>query len=469
MRLLLAVFLLGAPLCVWSLQARTVCQYAMKGENCFQFNSHFATFQEAEEICRSKGGQLASIRNYYENQIISLCQYAKKGESCFQFNSHFATFQEAEEICRSKGGQLASIRNYYENQIISHWSTAEFTPTTSGSVAPSRIRSGAGRTDSDSLMTTSPMRKISKRPSSPACPWKRPPPGTTEPHESYRLVHGGVHSNYFWIGGSFASSQWSWADGFRFTYDNFANAEDLKAPEFTCLSVEATTAWDYRAPWVPLSCDTTAPFICELAHAGEVTNPPTVVTKAPTQKPTTTTKAPTTTTTQAPPTTTTTTTPAPTTTTTTTTQKPTTTTTTQVPTTTTTRKQPSCEGYRRACFNGHLYLVNPHRLSWLEAEKQCRAKGGHLSSILSKEESEFFASLVSNYFLGFDVWIGGRRIGPNSFEWVDGSKWDYSNFHEEQPNDLHNNDCLEVFDASHEKWANYDCAREYPSICKVPL
>uniref|UniRef100_A0A1I7ZDP5 C-type lectin domain-containing protein n=1 Tax=Steinernema glaseri TaxID=37863 RepID=A0A1I7ZDP5_9BILA len=94
------------------------------------------------------------------------------------------------------------------------------------------------------------------------------------------------------------------------------------------------------------------------------------------------------------------------------------------------------------------------------------SKNGHLLSIHSKEETEFVAALIQKARIGYDVWLGAHRY-ENAFMWLDGTKWDYTNFHEKQPNDLPQNNCLEIFDANFRKWTNYDCEREYPSICKL--
>ncbi|KAK0412072.1 hypothetical protein QR680_006018 [Steinernema hermaphroditum] len=313
------------------------------------------------------------------------CEYSKKGEDCFHFDSRFVAFSEAQDNCRALGGQLASIRNYYENQIVSH--------------------------------------------------------------ESYRLFHDlGVRSHHFWIGGVFSHSVWSWVDGFRLSYQNFGHPKDLHHPSFACLSIEATNGFNYKAPWVPLFCNHKAPFICELTKGEAVPTP----TQPSPKTTTTTTEEVTTTSSTTKPTTTTT----------------STTTTTPAPTTTTTVKSDIC--HSKPCFEKHVYLVNHVRLSWSDAEKHCQSKGGHLASILSRDEGDFFASVIEKSHIGFDVWLGAHRI-HNTFEWVDGSKWEYTNFHEDQPNDLVQNNCLEIFDASLRKWVNYDCEKKYPSICKVPL
>ncbi|KAK0412075.1 hypothetical protein QR680_006021 [Steinernema hermaphroditum] len=266
--------------------------------------------------------------------------------------------------------------------------------------------------------------------------------------KAYVWSHQVIKTNVFWIGGVW-SWGWGWVDGQPMHYQHFANPEDLHHPPYSCLSLVISNAWNLNGLWLPTFCNGLAPFVCEVTKGAVF--PPTL---PPTPRP-----KPTTTTTQVPETTTTTT-PTTTSTSTTTTSTP--------PTTTTTTAEPnSCEGQHQPCFNNHIYLINIRNLTWSKAEEYCISRNGHLASILSSEETDFVAYLIDGANLGFDVWLGAHRF-HNTFIWLDGSKWEYTNFLEEQPNGLKQNNCLEIFDANHKKWVNYDCQREYPSICKIP-
>uniref|UniRef100_A0A1I8AKN8 C-type lectin domain-containing protein n=1 Tax=Steinernema glaseri TaxID=37863 RepID=A0A1I8AKN8_9BILA len=179
-----------------------------------------------------------------------------------------------------------------------------------------------------------------------------------------------------------------------------------------------------------------------------------------TERPTTTTTVPTTTTT-----TPTTTTPLPTTTTT-VTLPPTTTST--VPTTT----ADPCSGQSAPCFNGHIYFVNHQRLTWSNSEAYCISLGGHLTSILSAEESAFVAETIAAsddriQKLGSDIWIGGSLQRSEEWTWTDGSAWNYTNFRPFQPSQVPGNNCLQIFDSGFARWMNYVCSRQFPSVCKI--
>ncbi|KAK0412066.1 hypothetical protein QR680_006015 [Steinernema hermaphroditum] len=344
-----------------------------------------------------------------------LCENSNAGEQCFHFETELLNFNGAEKKCENLGGHLASIQSAQENQLV-----------------------------------------------------------TSKAVSLFKEVGG----DSFWLGGTYRPWTWSWINGAPFTFTNFPR-NAVFDPRWSCLFIAGK-----RGLWLPTYCSNTAPFVCEITKRPATT---TTITPVPSTTPTvtttteaTTTETPTSTTTTQEPTTTTTTTSPPTTTvpTTTTTSPPTTTTTptttsttTTIPTTTTTVDP--CAGQTYPCSNGHIYIVNHKRVSWTAAEEYCTAQRGHLVSILSQEESDFVAHAIeaqNNRIqkLGSDIWIGGY-LRNGRWTWLDGSAWKYTNFRSFQPNTVPGNNCLQIFDSSYKKWMNYDCNREFPSVCKVAV
>ncbi|KAK0412065.1 hypothetical protein QR680_006015 [Steinernema hermaphroditum] len=217
-----------------------------------------------------------------------------------------------------------------------------------------------------------------------------------------------VGGDSFWLGGTYRPWTWSWINGAPFTFTNFPR-NAVFDPRWSCLFIAGK-----RGLWLPTYCSNTAPFVCE-------------ITKRPGEYATTTTITP-------------------------------------VPSTTPTTYP---------CSNGHIYIVNHKRVSWTAAEEYCTAQRGHLVSILSQEESDFVAHAIeaqNNRIqkLGSDIWIGGY-LRNGRWTWLDGSAWKYTNFRSFQPNTVPGNNCLQIFDSSYKKWMNYDCNREFPSVCKVAV
>ncbi len=75
--------------------------------------------------------------------------------------------------------------------------------------------------------------------------------------------------------------------------------------------------------------------------------------------------------------------------------------TTAVTTTTVTPGNSCPSGWQE--FDSHCYLVVKSYLTWENAEKNCKSKGGHLASVHSAAERNFIHSLAPGNYL----WIGG--------------------------------------------------------------
>ena len=66
------------------------------------------------------------------------------------------------------------------------------------------------------------------------------------------------------------------------------------------------------------------------------------------------------------------------------------------------------------------------------------------------------------------VWIGGEK-NANSFQWLDGTKFNYKNWDDNEPDNLPFENCLlwKSFSSS-TKWHDAECEREHVYICKKP-
>jgi formylglycine-generating enzyme required for sulfatase activity/serine/threonine protein kinase len=83
-------------------------------------------------------------------------------------------------------------------------------------------------------------------------------------------------------------------------------------------------------------------------------------------------------------------------------------------------------------FAGHCYHVFhvPGELSWQEAQKACRALGGTLACIETKEENDFLARLTGDR----QLWIGLNDFGEEGqWQWINGSPVPYTNWQPGQP------------------------------------
>ena len=80
---------------------------------------------------------------------------------------------------------------------------------------------------------------------------------------------------------------------------------------------------------------------------------------------------------------------------------------------------------------------------------------------------------------GFDrTWIGGQRKG-NSFQWIDGSPFNFSNWYSKHndPNNMNNNEnCVEVYsnkgqdlNGFDKKWNDHPCYELKNFVCKKQI
>ena len=63
------------------------------------------------------------------------------------------------------------------------------------------------------------------------------------------------------------------------------------------------------------------------------------------------------------------------------------------------------------------------------------------------------------------MWIGGERVGKNSFKWIDGSEFDYENWDTNEPNNVDGKEnCMETYPNG--RWNDLPCDFSRPFVCK---
>lgn len=114
---------------------------------------------------------------------------------------------------------------------------------------------------------------------------------------------------------------------------------------------------------------------------------------------------------------------------------------------------------------GHAWLVETSPLSWTAAEDSCEALGWHLATPDDASQQEGLERLVLPYADRF--WIGlSDREDEDEFVWVDDAPGSYTNWAEDEPNDLDGEDCVALDDEG--EWEDRDCAERNPYACERP-
>ncbi|GMS82904.1 hypothetical protein PENTCL1PPCAC_5079, partial [Pristionchus entomophagus] len=125
-----------------------------------------------------------------------------------------------------------------------------------------------------------------------------------------------------------------------------------------------------------------------------------------------------------------------------------------------------CDSFEDDREDGVCYKVGGAAKNWQDGQDVCRKMGANLASIHNLQENLFVRRLAVSKGAVNAVFIGGVISGKgNDFGWVDGSKWNYSNFETGFPNTGHG-DCL-AMDARNPsgQWINTNCLSNLPFAC----
>ncbi|KAF1761300.1 hypothetical protein GCK72_009556 [Caenorhabditis remanei] len=105
------------------------------------------------------------------------------------------------------------------------------------------------------------------------------------------------------------------------------------------------------------------------------------------------------------------------------------------------------------------------------AESICTASSGHLASVHNTIDNNYLAKQAQQYISANGViWLGAKSTSPNvtdpnSWNWSDGTPFDYQNYQSGEPTSLETTACMQ-FSAANSKWKTASCINYAPFICE---
>lgn len=129
---------------------------------------------------------------------------------------------------------------------------------------------------------------------------------------------------------------------------------------------------------------------------------------------------------------------------------------------------PDWYGYNKTLY---AFFSVPHK--WVEAKAHCESLGGTLASVHSLQEADYIHQLTGGDSTD-PYYIGGRKEG-GSWEWTDGSTFDFTHWLPGEPNNLGGAEkCLSVGHptiGNGSQWNDRNCGNgaAVPFVCQKPL
>jgi C1A family cysteine protease len=123
-------------------------------------------------------------------------------------------------------------------------------------------------------------------------------------------------------------------------------------------------------------------------------------------------------------------------------------------------------GVKQNPNNGHWYQRFDNTMTWHEAKSHCENIGGHLATITSLDENLFVYKLFSG---GWNrAWLGATDEQTEGiWEWVTGEPWGFTNWAPGEPNNLDNENYLEMYGWAEGRWNDvYNSGEHDFTICE---
>ncbi|KAL7880696.1 hypothetical protein SRHO_G00029500 [Serrasalmus rhombeus] len=122
-------------------------------------------------------------------------------------------------------------------------------------------------------------------------------------------------------------------------------------------------------------------------------------------------------------------------------------------------------------YNERCFIYIPQALDWAAAEAKCLFLGAHLVSVHTESEYQMVKFLIHAHDPNDNpTWLGLSNCEKRgSWFWSDGSKFDYSKWNKNEPNNLNEECCVHLNWTNQKDWNDIPCNLAYPSVCSKKL
>ncbi|XP_078534071.1 regenerating islet-derived protein 4-like isoform X1 [Lissotriton helveticus] len=124
-------------------------------------------------------------------------------------------------------------------------------------------------------------------------------------------------------------------------------------------------------------------------------------------------------------------------------------------------------------YNSHCYGFSKDRLSWYDAELDCKSYGSgtHLASITHSMEGIMISTLIKSYLWKENVWVGLHDLCKNNtWKWTDGADLQFKAWNKGEPNNFEDENCVFLLASRGYKfWSNANCTRPMQYMCEFRI
>jgi len=123
-------------------------------------------------------------------------------------------------------------------------------------------------------------------------------------------------------------------------------------------------------------------------------------------------------------------------------------------------------GFTFDSASGECFKVNAAHSPFGASARQCEQYAATLPIIHNQTVQDTIARLAVDAEPDFQWYLGLRRVSGDSFQWMDGTTLDYTNWQDGEPSNGLSRDCVALYPRIPYAWRAVTCTEPLPFICQ---